>query len=113
MIFRCAVDLRIHLAIDVPGGDNPIDSNNLLKIKEIFIWKVKNEGRPDHRVSGYFTACKRLFFRCSNTESLEIRLRSEKTGFVVNERHGGIRLRQGNLKLAAERNGEATCGPSS
>ena len=88
MLFRYTVDLRIHLAMDVPGGDNPIDSDNLLKIIKIFIREVKNEERLDLRVSGYFTACKRLPFRSSSNESREIRVRSENTGFVVNERRG-------------------------
>jgi len=48
--------------MDVPGGDNPVDSDNLLKIIKIFIREVKNEERLDQRVSGYFTACKRLPF---------------------------------------------------
>jgi hypothetical protein len=74
--------------MDVPDGGQPFDPNNLLKTYDIFIPAVKNECRLDEKVSGYFTACKRLPFRSSSNESREIRVRSEKTGFIVNERRG-------------------------
>jgi hypothetical protein len=62
VIFECTAHLRNHLAMDVPDADYRIGLNNYLKTNEIFILEVKKDGRLIRRVSGFFTACKRLHF---------------------------------------------------